>query len=476
MLKQTKWLSTLSVLLLSSLLWQVGHTKTVPSRPHSDTVSSTALPNAITPPKRLLVVVPHPDDESLTATSMIYQTLAHNGRVHIAVMTNGDGFRKAASLQYHVQHPKAADLYQLGLHRQQELLTAIHRLGMSAADVTFLGFPDAGMHQLWGHHWNVDSPYRSVNGHHHVPYDLSYHKDLPYCGQAVVGTLHNLIRDYQPTDILYPDPHDVHRDHWATSAFIQYALSGTAKQPHEWTFLVHYPDFPVPRTYRPGQPLLPPDNLTRVGMTWYRLPLHPAQIEQKHQAILAHSSQVNVMEKLLESFVRTNELIASSHVPTIPRVVSPRSFQSIRALPYTVLADPENDQQTNSLKATDIKRLAAVWHGNHLTLCLEFADRISPEFDYTFRLRLPGKSIYHSQLDLRIHQGQIIGVPSVNLGRIHSEKPQITFWKNRLIVSLPDTALHNAQSLLLSAEISKGNVLLDKTVWRRFQIQQKNHF
>lgn len=472
MLNRTKWRSALGVLLLSSLLWQVGHTKTVPSRPHSDTVNSTALRAVIKPPKRLLVVVPHPDDESLTATSMICQTLAHHGRVHIAVMTNGDGFRKAAAMQYRVQHPKAKDLYQLGLHRQQELLTAIHRLGLSAADVTFLGFPDAGLHHLWGHHWSSTSPYRSVNGHHRVPYDLSYHKDLPYCGQAVVGSLQNLIRDYQPTDVLYPDPHDVHRDHWATSAFIQYALASTAKQPHEWTFLVHYPDFPVPRTYRPNQSLLPPNNLINVGMEWYRLPLHPAQIEQKHQAILAHSSQVNVMESLLESFVRTNELIASYHAPSISRVVSPKSFRSIRALPYTILADPENDQETKSLKATDIKRLAAVLHGDRLTFCLEFADHISPAYDYTVRLRIPGKS----ELDLRIHQGRIIGVPAMSLGRIHSEKPQTTFWQNRLIISLPDTDLRNAQSLLLSAEVSKGNSLADKTPWRRFQIQQKNGY
>src|SRR3569833_2765176 len=140
-------------------------------------------------PRRLLVISPHPDDESLAGMAMIQRTVHSGGRVRIVMMTNGDGFRKAAAREFHVSTPKPQHMYQLGLLRQQEELAAIHRLGLRSQDVLMLGYPDAGLHQLWNNHWNLHVPYRAVNGYNQIPYDTAYHQQAPYCGQAVVSDL-----------------------------------------------------------------------------------------------------------------------------------------------------------------------------------------------------------------------------------------------------------------------------------------------
>src|SRR2546425_7498826 len=48
------------------------------------------------PPKlRLLVIAPHPDDESLGAGGLMQRTMAQGGRVHVLFLTSGDGYPEA---------------------------------------------------------------------------------------------------------------------------------------------------------------------------------------------------------------------------------------------------------------------------------------------------------------------------------------------------------------------------------------------
>ena len=66
----------------------------------NDSVARSSLPDQT--PRRLLVISPHPDDESLAGMAMIKRTLNSGGRVRIVMMTNGDGFRQAAAREFRV--------------------------------------------------------------------------------------------------------------------------------------------------------------------------------------------------------------------------------------------------------------------------------------------------------------------------------------------------------------------------------------
>ena len=97
-----------------------------------------ALPYAdilsITGPGPILILAPHPDDESLGCGGLIAQAHAAGIEVHVAILTDG-----AKS------HPKSADYPAVRLIalREAEAEAAVATLGLPAGRVTFMRYPDA---------------------------------------------------------------------------------------------------------------------------------------------------------------------------------------------------------------------------------------------------------------------------------------------------------------------------------------------
>jgi mycothiol S-conjugate amidase len=431
-----------------------------------------AVPRETT--QRLLVIAPHPDDESLGGAAMIQRTLQHGGQVRIVVMTNGDGFRHAARKAFHVSVPHGNELYRFGLLRQKEELAAAARLGVPPENVTFLGYPDAGLHRLWETHWEPTHPYMALNGHRAVPYERSLHKGAPYCGASVAEDLRRVVDQFHPTDVLYPDPRDVHRDHWATSAFAQHVLAGMAERPHEWLYLVHYPNFPEPRSYRPHKGLAPPEELAGKGQErWLARTLTAAQRAQKQAAILEHRSQIRVMKDLLLSFVRTNDLLTIGRTPTLHTLPDGQEpFFTPGPLPYKVVKDVANDQTFPNNghgvvqdPAADIGSVAAVRGSGRLQLCVEFGGALRLDRRYFIRLRNPQATCgVPVHLDAVIEDGELHLKPQ--LADAAEPHPTVYFWRNHLILSLPLSALGDSHALLVSAEVKQEDFTVDKTPWR----------
>jgi mycothiol S-conjugate amidase len=465
-----------SLLLLGSMLLTnvVTHRADAKS-PHDPDFSAdkqgalnTPLP---APPKRLLVIVPHPDDASLGGTAMIDRTLKSGGRVQLAVLTSGDGFRLAATRTFGVAHPGPRDLFRLGLVRQQEELASARQLGLRPQDVVFFGYPDSGLHQLWSSsHWLSNMTYQAPNGFDHVPYPLAYHQGAPYCGQSVVDDMRVLIDRFQPTDVLFPDPHDIHNDHWATSAFTQYVLDAMPRPPHAWTYLIHYPNFPVPRYYRPRLTLTPPQDVMKIGgLDWLTLPLDDTLQASKKRAILSHKSQVSVMGDLLLSFVRSNDLIGHYLPPTIRDQVEEEHdpfATAERQLPYTVVVDPAwDDSKERHVTSADIRQVAMVHSGNRLHICVEYAGDVRPDLEYWLRLRLPDLPLpRQQQVEFHIQGGKLSNHP-LTVSFANSEIPTVTTQPRRLILSLPDTPFQQANRILFSTDVSQNQQTLDKTAW-----------
>ena len=89
--------------------------------------------SAITAAGPLLVLAPHPDDESLGCGGLIAQACAAGAQVHVAILTDGAG-----------SHPNSRDYppARLKALRETEAAEAVATLGLPPNRLHFLGYPD----------------------------------------------------------------------------------------------------------------------------------------------------------------------------------------------------------------------------------------------------------------------------------------------------------------------------------------------
>lgn len=185
----------------------------------------------------LLVLAPHPDDESLGCGALLAHAFAGAG-AHVICLTDG-----AAS------HPgsRAVPPERLAAIRQAEMLEAVALLGGGTGDATFLGAPDAGL------------------------------AATPSLVERVAG----LARTGGAGLLLAPSPLDPHRDHEAGAAI---GLAVAAAMPG-----LRLAFYPVWSRWRgTGRAPVPP------GTVAVRLPLG-AMAARKAQAIAAHRSQAGLV-------------------------------------------------------------------------------------------------------------------------------------------------------------------------------------
>ncbi|WP_457630675.1 PIG-L deacetylase family protein [Oceanithermus sp.] len=258
--------------------------------------------------RRVLVLAPHPDDETLCCGGYIQQARAQGAEVYIAWMTSGDGFEMDEILLKHSADVSPEDLRELGIRRMGEARTAAAILGVPEDHLYFLGYPDRGLRHLFLDYFYVpyESPYTRLSA---VSYPGSYRFGAPYTGRAVEQDLLEIFRVVKPDRVLLPSPSDAHPDHQATSYFGQRVAGKLGLMDSLRYWIVHGGmEWPLPKGYHP-QLALEPAPRGR-GLSWRRLPVGPAQEETKHRATLAHKSQLEALSRFMLAFVRTNELFS----------------------------------------------------------------------------------------------------------------------------------------------------------------------
>ncbi|MBX6350029.1 MAG: PIG-L family deacetylase [Clostridia bacterium] len=285
--------------------------------------SEAPLPASLLPAPsaatRLLVVAPHPDDETLGAGGIIQRTLAAGGQATVVVLTAGDAFRRAAlDLSGHVE-PSPRDYLALGERRLGESRAAAAILGLRREDVVLLGFPDQGLLPIWDRFWDPAHPYRSPRtGADRVPYPLP-DQGTPYDAPDLVELLWDVVRAARPTVVVAPYPLDGHPDHRAAYDFALFALARAGRPDLPLlTYVVHHGMWPGRLGARPASPLAPPPDLVR-RTAWVRLGLTTAEADRKLRAIEAYSSQMRVMGPWLESFARTDEVFSPVREASLAR-------------------------------------------------------------------------------------------------------------------------------------------------------------
>ena len=350
---------------------------------------------------RLLILAPHCDDETLGSAGMILAAQRAGIQVKVVIATNGDGFLFATMQDFLKVNPNHADFIRLGILRQQESLAALSLLGVKPDQVTFLSYPDRGTPSLWNDHWAVTNPYRSpYSGDTKSPYSITFNPNSVYAGADYLADVTSIIKSYRPDLIIYPNPQDVHPDHWGLNAFTRLALTlirhtDPTYQPTELTYLVHRPDFPEVRGLRPQESLTPPAILYALSPDWYRLDLTPADTTLKGRAVMAYRSQLPLLRNLLESFVRTNETFAPVSNADLPSISqgdpnNPSTWMNASGQPVApVQKDPVADFTTRSfLPAGDLTAVFAARDlQDNLLVCAQVQEDTIPEIVYVLRLK-----------------------------------------------------------------------------------------
>jgi LmbE family N-acetylglucosaminyl deacetylase len=272
---------------------------------------TTAPLPQMAPPRstdRVLVIAPHPDDETLCCGGYLQQAVAAGATVGVVWITAGDSFEIDAIVTERTLRPKASGLEQLGMRRIAEAHAAADRLGVPRAQQILLGFPDRDVHALLL--TPSAAPLRSrYTGVSAVPYAEALHPGSPYTGSELRRNLQEVIVRFAPTIVLAAAPQDRHPDHNASGALAVELLRASASKARIYYWIVHAGhEWPAPRGLHRERPLLPP-KIAR-DLSWQRLPLSDAQVAGKLAALNEHHTQLRVMSRFLDAFVRNDEIFA----------------------------------------------------------------------------------------------------------------------------------------------------------------------
>lgn len=294
--------------------------------------------------ERLLVVAPHPDDETLGAGGLMQRVLEHGGRVQVVLMTAGDGYREAVAANTHESNPDPSQFVAYGERRLSEARAALHVLGNGRVRVDVIGFPDGGLGAMLGDHWWRIAPARSAfTRADRPPYAQALDPQLPYSGIALRDALVTILKSTQPTIIALPDWVDQHPDHSATGTFVMLAVDewagGRARQrasaPQLLAYLIHWDNWPNRPAGWKG-PRFPdaahaialqlPSDLPPRGLSQQTLTLTDQEIAIKATALGQHESQRQTNPYQLGVFVRRTEpftVITARDLPRVQQAIRP---------------------------------------------------------------------------------------------------------------------------------------------------------
>jgi LmbE family N-acetylglucosaminyl deacetylase len=219
---------------------------------------------ALGPADRLLVLLPHPDDESVAAGGLLQHAIAVGSELLVVFFTDGDNnpwAQRASELRWQIG---TADRARFAARRRGEVRAALEQLGVPLAAVRFLGFPDQGTTDL-----------------------------LLRGNEVAFRAVLDAIGAWRPTVIGAPSLLDLHPDHSALAVVAEMALAAlgeTLAVRRRVRYLVHNPQL---RSRNDKGALV--------------LPLSEAQQRRKQAAIACHKTQLVLRGSWLLSFAAGDE-------------------------------------------------------------------------------------------------------------------------------------------------------------------------
>jgi len=161
----------------------------------------------------LLLIAPHPDDETLGGGIILQRAVRAGAAVQIIYATDGDNNPWPQRLIERKWRLDAGDRKRWGKLRRVEALAALRVLGVRSSDVRFLGLPDQGLTHL-----------------------------ITRDGRSTVKRFAALISGWSSTHLLVPSIADTHPDHNALAVILRLALAEFSPdefQPSVWSYAIH---------------------------------------------------------------------------------------------------------------------------------------------------------------------------------------------------------------------------------------------
>ncbi|MGB9765727.1 MAG: PIG-L deacetylase family protein [Candidatus Saccharicenans sp.] len=306
-------LFTLSFLSLSSSSLRPAFLS--PSPPSTDATDETTT-IIICPHDRILVLAPHPDDETLACAGIIQKAVALNLPLKVVFLTYGDDNEWSFLVyrKFPVLGPQA--IKKMGLLREKEARLATAELGVRPDQIVFLGYPDHSLESIWNEHWGNSPPaVGSLSRARQVPYPDAFRPGAPYKGEEIVEDLRSILQEFKPTKIFLSHPADNHPDHRSLYLFTRVALwdiedeitQSWPQSPQLFPYLVHFSGWPKPKGLHQSLRLEPPAAMSR-SIHWVSEPLEAKEIATKLEALKKHKSQHESAAPFLNAFIRQNEL------------------------------------------------------------------------------------------------------------------------------------------------------------------------
>ncbi len=413
----------------------------------------------ITNTDRVLVVSPHPDDESIACSGLIQHALEAGAQVRVLWMTAGDHNIVGPPLFWRKAPVTPAQFRDIGHKRMQEAMAAARVLGLSPEDLIFLGYPDGGLSDIFMNVW-TSKPYRSgLTNATSVPYAESAVAGQPQTAMNLLTDVEQVMTSFQPTIVAYPNLIDDHPDHQATGLFVTAALADLHLSPRRLEYVVHVKGWPRPLRYVPFVDAYAPPAARVLGLREEVIHLTPQEVWIKTRAIQAHASELLPLATLITFARRTEVFLAPADLS--------ESTDAVRVAQFFFPVSRVSDEQRPV-----IRRFSAMESSGSLQLSLELGRSLSRlEELELFVFPLPASGNFGSAPKLHVvYRG---GAASAEVSDLeHPTAKQVTanVSHNGATVSLTfDAALTGAhpQGFFLRVEKGPGRVDLtrSRTVW-----------
>ena len=417
---------------------------------------------------RILVLAPHPDDESLCTGGVIQRALAQKLPVRVVWLTYGDNNQWSFAL--YRMHPvlMPAAVRAMGQIRCQEALAAGRRLGLAPEQMVTLGYPDFGAMDIWERHWGGAPACESMFTHvEAVPYANAYRPGAPYKGEEILRDLETILRDFRPTKVFVSHPADRHNDHVALYLFTRVALWNLEGElrPQLYPALVHYRRWPAPRGDEPDRPLLPPAGF-HPAIAWTPFELTPAEVQVKREAIRLHRTQFEYAGSYLFSFLRSNELFGD-----LPEVRLGEVAPAPRELGGPAATGEGEDEE----RLTDRERTLFVgleWRavrrdGDALAMTLHLSRPLAEAVSVSMYAFGYDPAVPFAQMPkLHLRLGALRETVTDQETRLADSGIEIRRDLNEIVARIPFAALHHPRKILISARSYLSEVPLDFSAWR----------
>ncbi len=422
---------------------------------------------------RVLVVAPHPDDETIGASGVIQQAIKAGAKVKICLLTQGENNEFAFIVYEHRIVLKPKEFLRLGEVRRRETVDAMHLLGVAPEDVVSLGYPDYGTMEIFLKYWGDVKPFRSMLARvRKVPYPEALSPGAAYIGDNILADLKRVIEAYKPTMVFVTHPADVNRDHRSTYLFTRIALwdlenERKVEPPLIYPYIIHVQAWPVPRGYHPELFLDVPPGFEHSNINWIKQPLGPFEIGKKYDAILEYPSQIKYAPRYLVTFVRQNELFGD-----FPMVTLVKQLASDTELVWSDVSTLKKPK--NRIKSDADNHFAGTFYarqGNYLVVKLKLRRSMDKEFGISVYLMGYNRTIPFAQMPKISLIFGINGFHVKDKKKTISSKEIIFIEKDKeLIFKVPLALLGNPERILSSAKTALYDLTLDETAWRTLEL------